>query len=553
MSPTNPLGLRIASKKWNAPFIGASQYYFYNQLKQNILISKSTQQLSKQLTMPISQIANNVNSHFEQKNLRLCEIAYPRALPISILLKAKQLFDSQYALGRNRLLSITVSYAAQFQQQFDARVYNYFTNHVSSAFFFNHFKEKNKTVKQQTKKRKFPIFLFFSTKQKQIYTLQEMGAKKKEIAQQLKKKCGGNSCITKKINPSLALSSLITKRRLMKQKQIPRLYGTVESRQKIPFVGAKQKSICTNWLLVRNEQTFTTSLIVCAVCIFIHNFLNFKNVCKSRPIKCVLFVNKKSIINASLPPFLIKAFDTNRSHHNFLGNFKFKNSQKSSGIVLAFLSQLSPMNRALYQYSMFTQYESLSFLLAYPRPIGAACLAKEVFQKQRPVYTTPRALYQQIKTNIHSHLTSYTILPYSNSTTLNLKNTTSKKSIKQLENIRSHSMLLGPLKILIHRSFLESVGIHYLSSLNNRVAKMYSNKFLKNSLLTRLSKDYLRANYIGSRQGLIRLKDTILFDFAYTKSALIQFDLKKTELLTQQVLDTSHRKVWLRKTASIRV
>lgn len=42
MSRAHPIGFRITSKQLNTPFVGISQYYFYNQLKQNITIEKGT-------------------------------------------------------------------------------------------------------------------------------------------------------------------------------------------------------------------------------------------------------------------------------------------------------------------------------------------------------------------------------------------------------------------------------------------------------------------------------------------------------------------------------
>ena len=58
MSRANPIGLRLASKKRNPPFIGVGQYYSYNQLKYNIVIQKSIKQLNKQLAVPANQIVN---------------------------------------------------------------------------------------------------------------------------------------------------------------------------------------------------------------------------------------------------------------------------------------------------------------------------------------------------------------------------------------------------------------------------------------------------------------------------------------------------------------
>lgn len=212
MSPAHPLGLRIASRKLNAPFIGVSQYYFYNQLKQNIVISKSTALLSKQLAMPIGQVAS-LNEPFGQSNAGISEIAYPRALPISVVLKAKQLFDSQYALSRRRLLNVAIHYAAQFQQQYDAQLCSNFTNRVSSAFYFNNFKAKGAPTKLETKKRLFAIFLFTSIKWAP-HKLLERDANKHLLQLQLKTTClAGSVAIEKRILYSI-LSHLIVKKKI---------------------------------------------------------------------------------------------------------------------------------------------------------------------------------------------------------------------------------------------------------------------------------------------------------------------------------------------------
>ena len=117
----HPLGLRIASKKLNAPFIGVSQYYFYNLLKQSIVIRKNTEQLTYLLAMPINRL-----NDFEKNNAKASEIVYSRALPTSVLLKAKQLFESQYTFNRQRLFNTAISHAGLLQQQFEKK-YNSFT------------------------------------------------------------------------------------------------------------------------------------------------------------------------------------------------------------------------------------------------------------------------------------------------------------------------------------------------------------------------------------------------------------------------------------------
>ncbi len=551
MSPAHPLGLRIASKKLNAPFIGVSQYYFYNQLKQNIVVSENTKLLNKQLVMPADQVAH-LKSRFEQNNVRISEIAYPRALPTSVLLKAKQLFDSQYVLNRRRLLNITIHYAAQFQQQLDAQLYSYFTNRFFSAFYFNSSKVTANLIKQQTKKPPFPIFLFVPTKR--VPQKLQMGAKG-SLSGFKQKKNAVDQLVTENVNPYTSYLSCLAAKRdwIITHDSYHNCYTSA-----FVWLGKKVNSY-TNKLLEggdskRSTKPGTTSIIYD----FIYNFENFKSIRKKQNQPGKLDKKSKKKGKSIYLSTCLSLGKKPKSYFDFLSQQQLyaepiNNQRVSSAILLAFLSQLSPINRALYEYSTFNKYKFLPFLSLYPSPIAAACLAKEISQKQKGVYMNSASLDKiNIPANLDSHVITYAVCPHSNFTTLNLKNI-SKKFTRQIETFRSNIILLTPLKLLIHRNFLEPVAIHYISSLDNRVAKTYSSSLLKNNLFIRTPKDYLRANYMRSRQGLIRLKDAILFEFAYTKTSLIQFDLKKTHPLIQQLLETGRTKLWLRKISSIRL
>ena len=56
MSRANPIALRIASKTQSSMFIGVSQYYFYDHLKQNLNIFKITGLISKQIVLPTNKL-----------------------------------------------------------------------------------------------------------------------------------------------------------------------------------------------------------------------------------------------------------------------------------------------------------------------------------------------------------------------------------------------------------------------------------------------------------------------------------------------------------------
>ena len=128
-----------------------------------------------------------------------------------------------------------------------------------------------------------------------------------------------------------------------------------------------------------------------------------------------------------------------------------------------------------------------------------------------------------------------------------------KKLTRQIEHFRSDIKLLAPLGLLLNRSFSEPVGINCISAVDSQLGKTYGNQFLKNLLFRRTPDNFLKSNYMNTQKGLLRTKDTVFFDFAYTKDSLIKLGLKKTNTLMQQLLETGHRSLWLRKLSSVRL
>lgn len=109
MSRTNPIGLRISSKTLNSSFIGIDSYYFYSQLKQNLVINQVTQQLSKYNAFPASQVGKHNADRF-------C-VLYPALLPINSVFIAKQLFSIQYTVNKRRFFSTALYYTRWLQQK----------------------------------------------------------------------------------------------------------------------------------------------------------------------------------------------------------------------------------------------------------------------------------------------------------------------------------------------------------------------------------------------------------------------------------------------------
>nr|YP_010216393.1 hypothetical protein LK039_mgp47 [Ulva intestinalis]UBR43414.1 hypothetical protein [Ulva intestinalis] len=114
MSRANPIALRITSKTQSCMYIGVSQYYFYDHVKQNINICKLTELLSKQIVLPTNKLVkhNAVNSD----NFI---VLTPHLLPINTACGAKQLFSTKYALNKRRFCSVVLHYVRWLQDNFN--------------------------------------------------------------------------------------------------------------------------------------------------------------------------------------------------------------------------------------------------------------------------------------------------------------------------------------------------------------------------------------------------------------------------------------------------
>lgn len=215
-------------------------------------------------------------------------------------------------------------------------------------------------------------------------------------------------------------------------------------------------------------------------------------------------------------------------------------------ILLNYLVTTLSVSSTLYQKSTLKKTHGLV-------AVGSSfALAKEIENKQKRLHMNLVPVSkEEVPKALLANKISYTCCPGSSLTTLNLKNI--KKLTKQVEHFRSDIKLLAPLELLLHRSFSEPVGINCISAVDNRLGKTYCNPFLKNLLFRRTSNNFLKSSYMDSQTGLLRTKNGILFDFAYTKDSLTKLGLKKTNTLMQQLLETGHTKLWLRKLSSVRL
>ena len=215
-------------------------------------------------------------------------------------------------------------------------------------------------------------------------------------------------------------------------------------------------------------------------------------------------------------------------------------------ILLNFLVTTLSVSSTLYQKSTLKKNHGLI-------AVGSSfALAKEIENKQKRLHMNLVPVSkEEVPKVLLANKISYTCCPGSSLTTLNLKNI--KKLTKQVEHFRSDIKLLAPLELLLHRSFSEPVGVNCISAVDNRLGKTYCNQFLKNLLFRRTANNFLKSSYMDSQTGLLRTKNGILFDFAYTKDSLTKLGLKKTNTLMQQLLETGHTKLWLRKLSSVRL
>lgn len=726
MSRAHPIGLRIASKKLNPSFIGVGQYYSYNQLKYSIVISKSIQQLSKQLAVPVHQIVDR--SHSEKKSTKNL-VLYPNILPMSVGLKAKQLFDSQYVINRRRLYSAAIYITRLLKQQFEKN-YNDFTENTYTLPFSNdakhkppalnlpvvsfskyqkwkstrlkccslcpsitfaraffrvsqrpslslydikrnlntqdqktYRKEKKAILLQQTKQSKNRNFLlptkdpdpylmlsygvprglqshltawqklkefYFLTKKTNviinspnfnfltpslksnsnhsvslltlnrktvpIFTLKKPKIKNLEVNNQTVSKTNNRIsmfglCLSKNANLNVKDQGIGS---LKKHKSTNNLASTKPAFyssffQYLTYI--KQNSIntfalCPEWPLPTSFSSTTTSINCtnwqkCLTPVVIKkkvkSVLKIKEQGKDTYLK-VKRKDQKSPRNSmvALSPWspCLKnrrffdsqgprgCFANSNKTEDFL-RVKIKNQSGHWALrelcskpvidyqiikrftLLNYLSQLNPISSAVYQ--------KLKFKKNHGPTIGIPlALAKEVENKQKRLYINSVPINkEEVPKALRAHKISYTLCPRSSVTILNLKSI--KKLTKQIENFRSDIKLLAPLGLLLHRSFSEPVGINCISAVDNRLGKTYCNQFLKNLLFRRTSDNFLKSSYMNSQTGLLKAKNTILFDFAYTKDSLIKLGLKKTNTLMQQLLETGHTKLWLRKLSSVRL
>ena len=94
MSRVPPIGLRISSRTQDAPFLGTSQHYYYDQFKHHFLLNRIIRKLRmlKLFSLPTS---GGKKGSAKLSGALTHVVLQPELLPLSTLLKAKQYFSFQ--------------------------------------------------------------------------------------------------------------------------------------------------------------------------------------------------------------------------------------------------------------------------------------------------------------------------------------------------------------------------------------------------------------------------------------------------------------------------
>nr|YP_010003087.1 hypothetical protein JXX85_mgp34 [Ulva sp. TM708]AZP40120.1 hypothetical protein [Ulva sp. TM708] len=495
MSRANPIALRIASKTQSSMFIGISQYYFDDHLKQNINIYKLTELLSKQMVLPTNKLVkhNVVNSD----NVT---VLTPSLLPINIVCAAKQLFSTKFTLNKRRFCSAILHYVRWLQDDFNNN-YKRFNSSNASLKSVKPYKLSNQVINainvnnSREKNAKINYVQFCGiTKANQINHIY-----KYFVFNRLKK----NNTNIKFTNSLINLSSLAFKR------------GTEQN---------KTANIYT--------QTKTTELIdIDGKLLNMQNFKKMQNLVTGNR----LDLPAKS--PAAITPLLEKVdqlcyFRPNYEHMTY------------SMFLLSFLSLLYLQNKQDNQVSAPITSISLSNQLKIGRVRQKNPLSTENVTKLRRNLVDPAS---------NSRLTKYcyVISPYSGLKKSN--NSTFSKVQKHINFFRNTVKPATSLELVIYRSFCEPAGLNYISALENRLSKSRLNAKRSNTLFRRPLKSNCIPNYTNAQTGLIRLKAQMIFEFLYTVSYGGELDVDQKNYSNQSMLDVGNRRPWLRKESSIRL
>nr|WVH39710.1 hypothetical protein [Ulva taeniata] len=498
MSRANPIALRIASKRQSSMFIGVSQYYFYDHLKQNLNIFKLTGLVSKQMILPTNKLVKyKVNSD----NLT---VLTPHLLPINTACAVKYLFSTNYTLNKRRFFSAVLHYVRWLQDDFNVN-YKRFNTSTSVVKYDKTYKLSNLSIA--------PIYLNGSKQRniKKNYTQSCCVTKANQINDVYKYfffNSSNDSMITYKSKPNdrfinclLRLSSLALK------------YGVQLTKKPKIFIKTKVINLFDSKLLYM--ENFKKMQIV------IRN--NLGPLGSSYTTKAPVFEK-------------IHELCSSKPNYGYITNNMF---------LLAFLSLLYPQSQTVHN-SLLAKQVSLTNQLS---------IRQQKSLLNRDKFTQLTNLNNYIDSKTHKNVSTnyrYLISAYSGFKKLN--ESSFSRVQKHINLFSNTAKPLLPLELVIYRSFCEPAGLNYFTALENRLSKSRFNINLSSTLFRRISNNGFIPNYTNTQTGLIRLKAQIIFEFLYTinnqgKPVIEQ----KNNSNQRDKLDSENAKLWLRKGSSIRI
>nr|YP_009546825.1 hypothetical protein [Ulva expansa]AYO97747.1 hypothetical protein [Ulva expansa]AYP41025.1 hypothetical protein [Ulva expansa] len=491
MSRANPIALRIASKTQSSMFIGISQYYFDDQLKQNINMFKLTELLSKQTVLPTNKLVkhNVVNSD----NVT---VLTPNVLPINIVCAAKQLFSTKFTLNKRRFCSAILHYVHWLQDDFNNN-YKRFNLCFGRLPSQSKGKSSSNASLRSIKPYKLPNQIINITN---ASNTREKYAKKNHF-----QFCG----ITKanqinRIHKYFVFNRLKTKYTNILLDTNIKFMNSLMHLSSLGFKrGAEQKKTANIYTQTNTTKPIDGKLL---------NIQNFK--------KMPYYLAAKS--GAPITPLLslqkvdqLCYFKPNYEHMTY------------SMFLLSFLSVLYLQHKQENQVSA---------------PITGISLSNQLqIGKKNPLSTDNVTKLKQNLANpaSNSRLSKcrYIVSPYSGLKKSN--GSTFSKVQKHINLFRNTVKPATSLELVIYRSFCEPAGLNYISALENRLSKSRCSAKMSNILFRRPFKSNFVPNYTNAQTGFIRLKGQIIFEFLYTISYRGELDVEQ--------------KSWLRKESSIRL
>nr|AZP40196.1 hypothetical protein [Ulva flexuosa] len=500
MSRANPIALRITSKTQSSMFIGVSQYYFYDHLKQNLNIFNLTRLVSKQIVLPTNKLLKyKVNSD----NFT---VLTPQLLPINTVCVAKQLFSTKYSLNKRRFSSAILHYVYWLQDEFNTN-YKRFNTGSDFVKYNKPYKLPSLSIarinssgsRQNRVKKNYTQFCSI-TKANQVSDIQKYFFLNRSNATTLPHQ---SETIDDFINCLIHLSSLTLNREVSPS---PRKKAKV-------YMQAKGINLLDSRLLYME---------------------NFKKIQTIMGDNLSLPVVSSHTAKASVLQKIDELSCLRPGYENMTNNM----------FLLAFLNVLYSQNKSMSN-SLLAKQASLTNQLS-PKQQKSLLNTEKLTQLTNLNGCKDSTILNNLPTR-----SRYIISPYSG---LKKSNDSNFSKVQKHINFFSNTVKrVVPLELVIYRSFSEPAGLNYLTALENRLSKSCFNINFSNVLFRRTSNNGFIPNYTNTQTGLIRLKAQIIFEFLYTLSNQGKSVTEQKASRDPDMLDPSNPKLWLKKGSSIRI